>query len=671
MDNQAEPSAVTNSGAPLSIIGMGVRRRMQPPSSRRAVAFAIEMERTHDRLQRIIGHSLPLGARISALNSSNARPGRLSLPVVLDPAALDRLIQERAQAVEDLRHLFEDDDAAGGSASRIALGMIEQAAVWRDVEQRPETARRTRIHPMDPRSWQTADEMLMADMSAAADAPDEHEPRNAPVRPAWRPEERPRGAYAIDVMTDGLLTKYGVDRARLYEELEARGDPAVRRTPDLASPAVRSNTARTLRSLGHEFPPAIFRLRGMSLDVERVDLRIEMGGGTALWNYRGGNDPRMVTTDLLRGERIDGFHLQPLAIALRDETLHAALLTRQTDRRMMQEGGDVTTILRLFPRFTHLDAPEAPAGTRPEIEPAPLPPASMANHLKLRGLIAARLYVHDMHHRFQLNRRAGTHYEIVVGEQIEPNPLHRYVLSRDDVEGGDAAVRARVDEIAEMVRTAQTTRLEHEQQMRARLREEKERRDRKERERVAAEFERERRRIYHEDMKRAGEKALAQRQHLIQRLISSSMPGKAARSMVLLSAFGEEAAVRHHESTRIDAMVRTLSEADWKDLRQARANQVVMSLEEGILSVKSAAFGNNTYTRIGTERHAGKVTHVTGRFLIPQMTTPEWIEARRDGRLSEIFTWQGALGASQIIRIHQALDGIHIVVRLTLSSTDA
>ena len=188
---------------------------------------------------------------------------------------------------------------------------------------------------------------------------------------------------------------------------------------------------------------------------------------------------------MLRGKRIDGFHLQPLAIALRDEELHPALLTKQADRRLQQEGGEVVTILTLFPRFTHLDAPEAPEGIRPAIEPAKAPSSDQDDNMRLRTVIATRLYAHDLHHRFRLNRKDGGICEIVVGEQAEPNPLHHYILSGDDIEAGDRSIAARVDEIAELVKVAQSRRLEQEAELRARLREQTEKRDREERHRLA------------------------------------------------------------------------------------------------------------------------------------------------------------------------------------------
>lgn len=681
MEQQADKPAAPISGTPISVLGLGVPRRMQPPATRRAVAFAIELEHTHDRLQRLIGHSLPLGARIAHLNATRTRPGRLSLPRVLDAAALDRLIQERALAVELLRPLFEDDGTIGDEGVLSALRLINQAALWGEVEQRPAVKRRKRIHVADRRTLRTPEENLQADIARSADVPETEVSTPPSPRPTWSPQELPRGAYAIDIMTEGLLIRCGVNRKQLYEELQAIAQEERRGGVGLASPAMRSNNMRTLRSLGQDFPPAIFNLRGQSLDAARIDLRIERPGGTTAWTYRGGNGPTLTTTDMLRGERIDGFHLQPLATALRDPTLHPALLTKQADRRMLQEGGEMVTSLILFPRFTHLDAPETPSGVRPAIAPAQPPAATLADHMRLRTTIANRLYVHDLHHRFRLNRKDRGIYEIVVGEQSEPNPLHRYVLSSEDIEAGDKAIAARVDEIAGLVKEAQTRRLEQQVELRTRQREQEGKRDRKERrrleqevererDRLAQEVERERRRVFNERMEKARDEARLEQKALIERLASSPSPQRSTRSLVILQAFGEKAATDHHESSHIDAMVRTLCDNDWKDVAKAHSNQVEMVLEEGVLIVAAAKFADITYQRTGMNRHAGGIINVIGTFVIPGQTTEAWIDARRDGRINDLFNWEGALGVCQIVRMHQAEDGIHVVARLTVSPSE-
>lgn len=651
----------------LAGIDLRTRRRMQPLSRRRAVAIAIDLERTHDHLQQIIGHAMPLGARIAGLSSSTARPSRLSLPATLDDAALDRIILERTAALEALRPLFDREELRGEPSATAALGLMEQALALGGSEQRPEAIRRAVVRIADPRSWAGDNANLRDEICRTADAPETAKAPAPVVVNAWRPAEPPADAYAIDVMTDGLLTLHGVDRAALYAELRILASGKGLHARDAASPALRSNTLPALRGLGQEFPPAVFRLRGQSFDAVSIRLRIAHPGGNADWTYVGGNQPVLSTEDMLRGVRVDGFHLQPLGAALGDPGFHPALSVQLAERRMPAEGGPVRTILTLVPRFTHLEVPDADVPERPLIEPARSPGEEQAEELRLRAAIADLLYVHDLHGRFRLERQKVARspgYEIVVGEQMAPNPLHRYLLSEDDASNA-RALSARIDEIAVLVRAAQEERTA---QMSLRAAREEARLERaaiKALKQKELDEEMARRRADERQRREIGIAQAAERRALIERLSVPAMWARNERTVVILDAFGTPEARAHRDCARIDAMAATICAGDWRKPGRARLNRAKASVQEGVFAIDSALFGDIAYRKIGVERQRGSIVNIHGEFVIPKRTTQEWIDSKRDGRVSDVFAWSGDLGQCQIIRMHQAEDGIHVVVRLT------
>lgn len=633
----------------------GRRPRMQPRSTRRAIAFAIELERTHDRLCAQLGHSMPLGCRISALDSTTSRARPLSLPPILDARAVNALIAERAEAIEEVADLLDQQmDAAEGQAVRT---IIEQARQWSRAERKGEGAVGVRAARRDlmNNDWWEARRRERA----------EEEARRSSLL-VWEPVPARPEAYAIDLMLDGLLRHHGIDRERLHDEIGEIAREADGRSVELASAAMRSNTARTLRTLGGGFPPALLRLRGGELAT--LELRIEDAGPddgseSREWTYatHQGAPPTMTRMDALRGEKIHEYARRPLAEIIRHPGIHWAILVKNAERVQMAGLTDYMTRLHLFPRYAHLDPPNTPAHTRPPITAAIAPDDVTARDVEVNDIIGRHLYARDRANRFRLTRTADGDYALSIGERLRPHPFHRHLIKAEDVGMGRLTIERRVDDIIVLIEEAEERRRALVEQQLEIEEQERQKAERKllqaEKRRLAAERERLKKQRIKE-----GEARLSA-------AIAALGSAKGiARATTLWREDGADLAWQFVRARSADAMLRTLLDTEWSETGEYRKNHVKLIVESGIIGVASAVFGHKIrYQRKQAVRVGGEIRHIVGTFHLLVDVTDKWIESRRDGVASDIFNWDGDLGQSQIQRISRNEHGIEIDVRLRIA----
>lgn len=178
--------------------------------------------------------------------------------------------------------------------------------------------------------------------------------RTAPLLPPHllKKDEAP---YEIDLMIHGLLGYYEIDIDELRHELERHSG---RTTIELSSPSARSNHALPLNSLGQSFPPAIFRLRGRSLETRRLVLDGKDDEGLPVyWHWhppvhpeRGPTiqaDAMLPRLDLYRSAR------RSVSSILSDDRIHPSLRVASA-RRETGTGAYNRVIVEIHPRSVPL-----------------------------------------------------------------------------------------------------------------------------------------------------------------------------------------------------------------------------------------------------------------------------------------------------------------------------
>ena len=187
---------------------------------------------------------------------------------------------------------------------------------------------------------------------------------------------RDRDPYEIDLLVHGLLGYYEVDIEHLRRELDRHSG---RTMIELSSPAARSNHALPLDCLGTSFPPAIFRLRGRSLETRRLVLDGRDDEGTPVqWHWsppvhaeRGPTieaDAMLPRLDLYRSAR------RSVSSILSDDRIHPSLRVAGA-RRETGPGAYNRVIVEIHPRSVPLmqesDIPEQ--RTMPATTPMRMP----------------------------------------------------------------------------------------------------------------------------------------------------------------------------------------------------------------------------------------------------------------------------------------------------------
>lgn len=448
------PKRSVNDGLPADAYVF--RRRMLPWSVRRAVAIAIELERTHDHLAAYTGSVPPIANRIAVTGSTTTRRlGRLALPHDITAERLANMHADRMAAIEDL--YAEIAPTLGNAEASVVRTFVVEAQEMTSVEQRPAPRATPRIR--SPRhDGLDANEVARLLICDAADATEDAIVKEHVRTATWRPPVAQPASISIELIVEGLLEDLGIDRDVLYVELaairaEAGADPV-----GLASPSTRSNFHRTLHALGPNFPPATFRLRGASLDTVSLELTAaDPEDYYDVWTYAGGHVSRPVLTrhGAMRGVPIHTFSRRTVADALGDRRFHPALVIDGATREIHGEGSEIRTKLSLFPRYTLLDPPG-----RHVDRPAPVAFDAIPEHVRSRRDVTAdieyeRLVVEALARRghsqkILVRSRYGQHLTFAIHERRR-NVQHTFVVTIDTLRAGVEAIERRVDKIVQVL----------------------------------------------------------------------------------------------------------------------------------------------------------------------------------------------------------------------------
>src|SRR3546814_3581852 len=107
--------------------------------------------------------------------------------------------------------------------------------------------------------------------------------------PDAMPHQRSIG---IELFIDGLLTYHNVDRKKLFKAIDAlrRRDLKEKYRESqtvFATPATHSNKHPILQAFGKNFPKAVFRLRGDSLETQSLEMiASDAANDNDFWSYQ-------------------------------------------------------------------------------------------------------------------------------------------------------------------------------------------------------------------------------------------------------------------------------------------------------------------------------------------------------------------------------------------------
>lgn len=609
----------------------------RPNPYRRAIAMAIDLERTHDCIAAIIGHSMPMPDRI--VPSGKRRDGRklnLRHPLTLD--ALNDMSAERLDAIHALHR--EVGPTMGSGESMMLDDIMEEMRERTSSEETHRSDPKGPSRQIDPEDRMSAEEKMRHDIMRAADAPP---PPVSARRAATTPETviAERNSIAIDLMTEGLIEYQGVDREALYRELIAYRAKLTNMNSsiDLASIAERSNKMPALAALGRSFPPAVFRLRGLSLDVIRLDLPvITEDESTDIWTYRGSgsgrtNDlPSLMRTNAMTGYDLFDFPQRALRDVTGDIRFHDALVVEMTDRKGLTPGSTPLTTITLRRGYSHLDPPTINKSGRIAIRrAADVRGPNQARAAENRDLDHARLIDrllkergHTQRSRVQIREGFGLILRIADRGGMDDRYAHTYEIKRDTLDDGEYAIRARVDAIVESLGKAQRkytppTMTTH-----------------------AA---------------RSDDDAPRQKDHA-----PATTTDEVIASRTVAERLGSDVGVMHDRCDRIDALV-----TDILAKNEEVDDDVEFHSQEGIMAIKRMRLAHDIVYRIEKfDRVLGKATHAVGSIEVERDLSPSAVEALRDGTIKKLIAKWPTFAGGQVRKVTRCDGATVVTVRLPL-----
>lgn len=685
-------------------------RRMLPRSMRRAVAIAIELERTHDCLCAFDGSITPIADRIAVTGSTTTRRSRIALPRELTLDVLTDMQRRRVEAIEEAYDrigptLSHDEAAAvdGFVDEARALAGSEQTALARPKH------RRTRTSPLDAMS---DDERTMLEIAQAADRV---EKAAAPLpRPRWTPPRPTPSSISIELLMAGLLDHHGTDRGALYAELDEIRRSNPRKTSiDVASASTRSNYHTILHSLGPSFPPATFRLRGPSLDTMRIELQArDAQDGYDVWTYLGGylGRPSLIRHSGVPGMRLDTFPLRPLAEALGDERFHEHLIVQNAHReRSVGEGAFIKTCISLFPRYALLDPPGVEVKPVPRVMPSDIPAHVLARRditadVDYEAIILEGFRRLGHVQRTTIRARADGGIDVNTSHPDSPYRSVFYDVPISLLRQGSDALDRRIADIVDMVNAAVARRREESDRRAARMAETAARREREaEKQRDAAAEEKRirqeqearwnalmegRRQAMEDDIR--NRMALAEKERSDREAWARGIAERHRRTGPAPGPFhAGTSRIVSHPGTRqrmsdalagrddlvamvtlgrkTDALTVEMMDGLWRDRDCLDRAEPDFDLEEGCLVLKSARFGEfATYSFDRFDRTGGLPTHVVGSMTLRRDITDARLTALQDGMLSDFIKWQDSRTPWPIRRVSRAPGGAVATFRMPL-----
>jgi len=612
----------------LQEIAQRMPRRMMPPSMRRAVAIAIELERTHDHLAAYAGSAPPISDRIAVQGSTTAaRRGRLVLPRDLSLEILSAMQERRMAAIDrlydDIGPTLDTEEAASVAT------FVSEAREMTSREQRPAPGRRPR-HRTPRHDGLGADQMarmMICDMADERIAP---QPPIAPQPERWRPPVLQPGSISIELIVDGLMKHLGIDPDVLYAELDTIRTENGGKEVSLASPSARSNFHRTLHALGPAFPPAVFRLRGPSLDTVRMELSAaDPEDYLDVWTYSGGHVARPMLTrhGALRGMPIHTFPRRSVADALGDPRFHHALVIDRATREVPQGGSEIRTVLGLFPRYALLDPP----GRHVE-RPEPVAFDEIADDLRAHrdiavdvdyeAIIDEALRRRGHPAQFVIRTRYDQRLSLTVREKDREWVQHTYLVDVETLQGGAETIDARVGEIMVEMKAFDGRRSERMRQQ---------------------EIE-ERRQALYEEERLKHMRRIAERRETEETTNSLRRERFAQSFPAALDLFDQ--------ASHMDAFLAAMLEEQWSHPYVAATSEATFRLVDGCLMVDTARLGDHASYRIMQVRDYG-IPSVLVQIEIDRILDGSVMAELEGAPLGRLLKWGGSAFSWPIRRIER------------------
>lgn len=447
--------------------GALARPARRPNPYRRAIANAIMLEQAWDRLATFSPCGPPPFQRIVPEGAGRAGRGRLVLPKPLDDQALRRLHDERLEAIRTLHGSLSPTLNVTEALSIDAL--MEESTIARESEQYHVVERRRHVRSVNDAPDVGSD--VATALAKEADRP--LTIATGQVDKATRTlgmPDRPTSAYgrdsiSIDLVVHSLIEATKVDRSALHREIaEVRRSMSNQSTVvEVHSPSRRSNTGRTLVSLGKAFPPATFRIVGLALDVVSIDIEPVRADGAA-WRYSMSSGRHTFSTRKRPyGTKSWDLPGRSLAVATGDSVWHPTLVveTAVDGVGYATVGSDGSTsglILTLVPSRTHIDPPGSPApiihATQASQQAVPLdqPRTTHWRHLDAVPVIEATLARLGMTQQRRIELREGVGLDLRMAAPNGGPMLHRHPIVAETIEDGNEAIVARVEDIVAKIR---------------------------------------------------------------------------------------------------------------------------------------------------------------------------------------------------------------------------
>lgn len=593
-----------------------IRRRMLPAPLRRAVALAIELERTYDQLARHLGHSVPLENRIIIPETGRNHRQRLNLPRDLSGERISQMHQNRLKAIEALHEQIADTMGYGEADHLYQLVEEARTIVYTEGYVRV-TKRRAPGRNLDPDDRLSAEELRLVEIGRAADNPP---PPSPPAPQLTDPAESLKRGIAVDLLVEGLLVYHRIDRDKLYDAIDAQRRP--KRGRNLASdavfftsPAMRSNQYPALHAFGPNFPKALFRLHGDHLETQSLEMiAADPAHQHDVWTYRA-TAPSNITLSrhgLLRHIPIHDLERRALTDVIDDPRFHRALIIDRADR-YQGDGLAPLTRLRLRPSYGYIDPPGVHIPRPPIQRPSDVRKIGHGfrgayHDLEYADAVLLELQKRNVQRRHRIDVIDGGGLALRLSDRGQRLLSHRFELKRETLQGGPDAIGARIDNILEFLRNGSRRRP----------------------------------------------------------AMGTPLPAKPKTQSPKLNETKTQRLIRIHgltcledwnACTRIGALL-----YDRLTLADVEADHdTEFHLQEGLLAIRSIRLNRELHYRLERfDRVLGKISYAIGVLEIEKDMSPASIEALRDGVASQVIPDLCEFGQAQVRKISKH-DGLTMV----------
>jgi hypothetical protein len=620
------------------------RAYKRPNPYKRAIAEAIELEKTHDVMARIIGHSIPIENRITD-EPRDKRKLKLNLPKTRGKNRLEQLAALSEPRIEALSELHDEIGGTLSFSEQMLLTEIveemRENSVSRDYVMVP-TRGSNRL--LDPDDRMSVREKMYRDIERAADAP--VPPSAKTIKTPANDQLSDNESFTIDLLTEGLLNYYNVNRTNLYNELQEHHRTYLRNKRSsylsLASPSMMDNQRVALKSLGKSFPRAKLRLRGRSLDIEHMFFQADFAGETLNWEYMHSRG-RMVLECIsqLQGHDIFDYPRKALQDLTDDKRFHESIVISDVFREV--KGIHIgSTSFVLMNGYAHIDPPHLNSALRMKpqrpsfVRETSEVSTSMKNLLALSTEINAMISEKGHTQRRVIKVKEGVGIQISIAAPGSDSITHDFMIKNETIRDGIEAVKARVDNIHGFIMKA---------------------RDRNQRKAA---------RYGLPKLPETETLPKLQSSILAPHVTDEEQPEKTPAEMQAdgMQVLFESEYPLYEKAQKLDALL-----VDVLNLHQdiKEINVPILHFQENILAIKQMVLDNeSTYRLEKFDRVMGKPTYAIANIETTKHLTPATIEALRDGSIKRLIEIYPEFAYSQVRKVTKCDDVTVITVRVQL-----